>query len=715
MITIGIDEFGHFNLKDNNLSFVGGYIYEGDDYEDERRRLDSFFEQICQSLNIIYPYDMHLNKDGSNGSKVYLFETEVEEPLKEYMRQSGRYRLTCMVKSREAREDYKNICNLIDDEKANNLYEHMACGLLENLIFNNLVLAKEKSIRLEIPTRVSVVDDNDTEKINQFNTLGYSGKTIVKRGKLQHLFYSTDQKTFKAALGARIINSPRKGDIEFKAINVQSIDYGNRRPEMSFLYLADIICNNLKKRFKYMLEDFGLNDVFTWSKEYTGGNEPLFWVYDDMDSRYKKVMENFFNKDFLGTLQSLYEAREHESVFLDYFEKHWFRKIDNNIEQCFDVLNINVYAAEMDKFYNKSVVNYELGVYMIDKLWQMVIKHEDKINPLFKYRISDVGIRAYNHIGSSRATNPYVDICEKLKDKVGIDEYINTLNRAVQVYVNEFNFEEAIKIQKYTLDCQEILLKAKKDIKELLEVQGDKAVKSIELGRTLSSLGQFYAFTRSQAAEGYFENALKQFEGSKGNEAITRSHMLNFASDTENKELYEKHASKYFDSKSNIKTQLEAIISSKVEDPFVFYTYLKGVRNLYLDEVDKELLKMLRACDFEKVDEVNDSNHPWQLIYRNIGMILMEKNCRKEAHEFMQKAASCVSKPNETIKIINYFTLIEDAFHMGYNKKLGEHIEELKNYLQKYPRIKEYFTEALKGENTEIYRKLKDKFTFTYL
>lgn len=141
--------------------------------------------------------------------------------------------------------------------------------------------------------------------------------------------------------------------------------------------------------------------------------------------------------------------------------------------------------------------------------------------------------------------------------------------------------------------------------------------------------------------------------------------------------------------------------------------------SVYIKEVLKRsegnpLYVKLLSLDFEKLG-YNVSSHPWQLIYKNIGMILFQKNKLKEAVKYMDKALQCINKPANTILAINHFTNIQRAFYIGKKDVLGNAIEEFKLWLKAEPNIQKYFADVLSGEPVEIYEKLYKKFTFTYI
>lgn len=711
MLTIAIDEYGHFN-HDNNLSFVGGYIYTGDDYDKEKLRLFEFLKETCESFDLKFPKDMHYDREGRNRRQVNYFEENIEKSLMEYLVKNPKYHLICMIKSRKERKDYVNISNLVDDRKANNLYEHMTSSLLRNILLNNIDTKDQEEICIEIPTRVSVIGKHEEEKLQEFLTLGYEAKEIV--GQDKYKFYSTDQKTFKTALSAMIMNSHKKHTTRFESINIKSINYNRESVDMAYLYLADIICNCFKRRLDLNRKDYGIQKLHHWARTFTGGREPYLWAYDDIDSVYNTIMEEYKKRDFIGTLKALNQVRYIESDFVKYYEENWFKKIQENIKDAFDINKIGIYISEMDLYYKKKHIDNNEGFMIFDNLWEIAKENEDIVDKADIYHLADIGIRVYNHQGIAGNKNPYYQICDNLKQYVPIETYLDTLNRSIQVHVNEFDFDKAIEKQIYILDCIDILKKAIVDISELNEVDSSISTGMTSRGRALSSLGQLYAFKRNPKAIYYFEEALKEFIMDKGNILITTTHILNFASDQKDIELYQKYAIDYFGGTKEIHQQLSYLVEGRSVTPFSFYTYVKALYNLYIDKVDEELIKRILSLDFGKFG-YNECDHPWELIYKNIGMILYEKNNPKLAIKYMEKAIRCIKEPGHTITAINHFTNIQKTFYSKNYKLLEKAIEEFKLWLQEEPNIQNYFKGTFIGKVEDIYNKLYEKFTFTYI
>ena len=66
--------------------------------------------------------------------KDFRLKQNIEKRIKDYLKSNGKYKLICMVKSRRPKKDYINISNIVDDNNASNLYEHMVCQLINNII-----------------------------------------------------------------------------------------------------------------------------------------------------------------------------------------------------------------------------------------------------------------------------------------------------------------------------------------------------------------------------------------------------------------------------------------------------------------------------------------------------------------------------------------------------------------------------------------------------
>jgi hypothetical protein len=262
------------------------------------------------------------------------------------------------------------------------------------------------------------------------------------------------------------------------------------------------------------------------------------------------------------------------------------------------------------------------------------------------------------------------------------------------------------------LECLDILKNAKKTIAELNGLIGVSTYQIISMARVLSSLGQFYAFKRDERALSMFTAALNEFGDSKQNRLITISYILHYAIDIQDVSLYEKYSLEYFQGIIDIKELFNFCIEKK--DNYYLYTFIKSINTFYLHNVSADLLYSLRITDYNSAG-FHTNEHPWELIYKNLGIILYKTGYDKLAMRLMKKATKICSEKSLTISIINNFTEIQDNFYRKDTKALTSKILELKIFLEGRPEIYTYFKDAFIGIDNEIYFALNSKFTFMYI
>jgi hypothetical protein len=707
MITICLDEVGQFEKRDKN-KFIGGVIYTGEDYEEEKARLNEFFLRECRNLGVRYPEDLHLDYSSNNLAKVNLLKQEIEKGLKEYLSSSKKYHLTAMFKSRKERRDYRNISNLVDEDKASNLYEHMILGLLNNLLFANIYMDDIDNVRLEIPTRVSVLRPDETEKIKHFQKLGYQYNKNYD-GSLR--FYATDNTTFRTALSLKLTDSERKIKMNFKSINVTSIKYFQGNDHLVYLYLADTVCSLIKANTKIGFPDNGLEELREWAKNLTGGTEPYFWAYDDIDMVYNDLMDRFYRQDFIGVTAGIYEAKKHSSDYTPYYSRHWFHHMEKRIADAFSVEMAHKYSVEMDEFFSGTNTAYEKGVFIVEQLWIMLNKNNGKISDRTRYQVADAALRAYNHLGDLYKSKEYFAVCESLINRVDIETYLQTLNRAFEIDINCFDFEGAIEKCRYYLECLDILKSARREIAELTGSQSDYTYFMLSRGKMLSSLGQSYAFIRDSRAVDCFLEAIQEFGDDKNNNKRTLSYLMHHAVDTGDRVLFNQFSKSFFPKMDNISKQFESILEEG--DSYSLYLFIKSIYRFYAHFADGDFLYRITTADYNRKG-FNTGDHPWELIYKNIGMLLLLKGKEKQGRSFMQKGAGCVKSGEITIKAINLFTGIQECFLAGDVKGLKNRIREFSRWLDEVHEVKNYFADSLWGNEEEVFQNLNNKFTFMY-
>ena len=249
--------------------------------------------------------------------------------------------------------------------------------------------------------------------------------------------------------------------------------------------------------------------------------------------------------------------------------------------------------------------------------------------------INDFSLRYYNHQGSIGKSRKYFLRLVELKKAVNIEEFESSLNRASQIYFNQFEYGPLV-------DIYEILLQDAENVKEAYRAQmasmneiiaeyfsdGEGAADAAEsqsglewLGKMYSSLGQAYAFSeRYEDAEQCFRKAIGEFN-TESNKMRTLGYQLHAYISSRGKALYLQESPVYFQS-DNPGVQMSELIKRDICGlvRYDLFVWLKGVWTfeLYKATAYREAVRML----VKKIREVFKTNsedffqHPWALIFK---------------------------------------------------------------------------------------------------
>ena len=654
MITIGLDEYGHFELED--FAFVGGLVYDGDDYKEEGQRILNFLKNCCEEVNANYPEDLHLDKKSNkkgNKNAVKKVKDYISKNIATYLKENGKYHIVCMVRDNTYRKDYNTKSNLIDDDFAGNRYEHMMCETINNIIFNN-ILKEEKDINLNIATRISVIPFEEKDKINEFEKLNYKHKKEYKPNLYTNKngiklpsksFFGTDEKTFRTFLFTIMLykrnknkNSKEKEEFNFNNVNITPIDYKSSN-NMEFLYLSDFICSYIKN--KYLKEKnlnkeeyeykFNFDEFCKEALEISANKEPYIWVYEDIDGIYNKIMDSYYERNLFNVLSYLYDGSKSESKYAKFYNDYWFKEILN-----------------------------------------------------------------------------------KLKDNVPIEKYLETANRQSVNCSNKFEFERALELSEYNEECFKIIKETKKEIAELNENKGEDSWKVSELGKCLSSSGQYLAFMRKEEAIKKFEEAIEEFNGEERNIRQTLSYILHFAIDNNDKDLYEKNCVKYFYGAESFEEQFDNIINGTFKGfdrDYGLYVFVKALNKMYFDEVKLDFVNKIRTTKYKNELEFKIDSHPWELIYKHLASLCLKKDKEKYFKDCIEKALN-IESDDLTVKIIKYSIELEKLAILDDVKGLNKKINEFKKFIDDNDIT--YFKDCIKENNIDTYKNIINKFTFMY-
>ena len=379
---------------------------------------------------------------------------------------------------------------------------------------------------------------------------------------------------------------------------------------------------------------------------------------------------------------------------------------------------------------------YEKGRFVALNICKVLESVKDRVkSPRFRdmylFRFIDIVVRGENHRGEISNLKPLLAEGEKYGYAVGVEEFLEHKQRAIQIYFNSMEYNNII--QEYYKNVIGSYIDGKwnfSDIENLISsmkaISGNQNQGILIVGKIKSSLAQALAFERMPNAEIYFEEALKEMEGDKGNTDITLSYMLHHFIDMASKgdwekykEKYEKYAAKYFDVEPDSFTieGLEKIfvtlmnsIKDNSEMRFALYLFIKSIKVFYLEQFrdNKEISDLISKMGkeiFEHANSVNDMIHPWELIYKNMYEIMDEIGDNKKNKYYdkiIKKERMKNSGPTIWAIIIKFKLDYMENYDVSgdkYAKQLID-IEGLEN-------IKDM-------SNAEVKKVLSDKLTYMY-
>lgn len=729
MISIFLDESGNFEDKNYTVKFIGGLIYTGEDLEEEKIRIEEFFKSFCQELNISYPEDIHTTEMSYENKEI---QRALKERLIDYIRKNGKYHFTYMICGNSRKTYINNTSNIVEEETASNLYDNMTANLVQNLLFYNPYL-RDRKYSLNITTRIAVVNTEDPLKKSEYERLGYQGYPVGD-GK-RAIYYLNNNASIKAAISSSIIANRINKDIETIDLSVEKTNYcrndrDRRMPTTPLLYAADIACDIIKHtigevsdpdnnyiNLKGKLINIDRNDLYIYETvkelERISGNKAFAWAYDDIEGLWADLNLSVYRRDLLSALDCLYEIKVSNSYFAEFYYDFWCREIMNNLDSIFSPNEISLYISKIETYcLQKDKAKYEKGLFIAEEIERLLMPLNIRSKNYYIFKLKDILLRGYNHRGDTLNGHRCIEICKENRDYADTQEYVNFLNRSLQTYANEFNYNKCIDTA-YDIECYlDILKETEEKISKCL----DKRLKgNIERGKLLSSMGQFYSFKKDkERALDYFTRALNEFEGSDIDIKTTTSFILHLAIDSRDYNLYRTYADKYWQS-SDLEQIFEEIINKK--DRFSLYVYLKGINAFYIDDIEDGLWNRILKYDY--IGNGFEMVHPWELIYKYMAIISLKLNFADVAEERISRIDE-VADLGETIRLINInskveYYILDSQINNRWNKdKIDKLMESMLDILNKYPNIKDVFKPIISREGKIEIGGLKTIFTYMY-
>ncbi|WP_368491072.1 hypothetical protein [Clostridium sp. BJN0013] len=703
MIYIFLDEAGSFECNDGNKTkreIIGGVICKGIKDEGSIKTLSSSVEkQFITAGGYDYYNKIHGKQRNGKVQNAVLKSIFIDKKC-------GNKIIPFYIERGTINK--KIFSNITDDNNASFLYLNMLNRVVSNLLlYKSGILNYDNKVIINLPTRVLPVKKLSTQEIKAFKELSYdilNGKVVLDLSP-----------NLLSALSCEISNCSFLKNKIYVEINANKIAYGdecdNKGNLNVFYQLSDFVCNNA---YLKVMDDL---------------NEIVF-AYDDIDECYRKIIQYYNEK-------KLYEyINQKEKYNIEFKNSKYKRIYDSYIksldeEKLYNDVSIKDFIIKegeeiKSKEYNRIFVKKKL-----DKVDEYITSSTAKndLKTAIEYYIFKM--RTYNHLGNFKENSIiYKQNIMKLTYNADSLDIIRLRMEAINLYAvtlsNSFLFKESIAYIDKLIKYQEFVEEMYKEIAcDMDKKEIRKNYVDINMGKYLSSKGQYMSFINEASAEKYFLEALGCFKynDKQKNQAI--SYLIHYYSyfeivpENNIRQIIDKYFG--FDSFQNginyfTKIKYENLLSPG--ESFKLFAFIKYWviyeeigQDIGLDQIERLGNKLVNLCSYVKKYS-KFFEHPYELIFYNIAQRLETASLKKE---FNDKAISICKNPNSefTLKVIGFMIKL----NCYKNKKdLGKFIKFL-NEEDILDDTRKYFEVNALSREDDINKALNiinSKFTYMY-
>lgn len=352
--------------------------------------------------------------------------------------------------------------------------------------------------------------------------------------------------------------------------------------------------------------------------------------------------------------------------------------------------------------------NVEKCLFIFELLWKMKEEFQTQIWSRDLISLIKSGIACYNHVGQSRKAYVLFEELEGMKQQIHVLEYLSIRNRAAVFLADSYRYEEACEMMKENVAQLEKIKDTYKKAAQDLGMEAADCCQVTDLARSYSALGQYMTFLRlwdlendillQGDPEAAFLKAIQEFGKQTINQNITYSHLLHYAiqrKDEKGKQIFEKYRKAYFGREGNIFEQIDETLE-KWEFKYELYVLLKAIYTYYIEEVNGEFAEKIYGM-LRNGKLINCKEHPIELIYRYMGLILYEYNKKRDvspvdeyvkdafvnAVTCMEPAQIDMEKDLTIIMCISYHSMWKFNCMTGQESRNEELIELLQEHCQR--------------------------------
>ena len=791
MYTITFDETTNFerlrhqdiDLNDSPI-MIAGFVYndkgegtyrtnyQNKELEPEKARISIYYKKVCYDAGTQFPRDLHVDEHANNQVEVRKTKQRIEKTLPEFikygtykgnellfcdeegritdeekyppLKRKGVYQIIAILKHPDVKADERdNILNR--DDYASNLYLNMVQEMVKKNIFLNLAIENQPEIVFNFPTRR--LPRNIVNNMTDYADAGYG----IYHGREHTEYFTIIESGYYKALLTEYSRNYR--NIEIRKLWAKSITYkrGHYFPQ-AFFYLADSICSYLSYHINTPYDKEIRNRLNRINK----AENNRFFYYEGTDDYYDKAVNEYLKKDLVACLSNLYDGKRYSPKEVrDYYRKKWYPQIEKKVLSTNEKAVIINAIEKLDNMRYSDNLEQNKLLYIHSSLEKIVQK--SPVDEQYMYKLYDVGISAFTHTGNPSKANEYYNKCMKYKDSVNADDvqkaeirYVTMLNdmlvyekarnQALGIFgielehlgskVEERNFIVQL-INKILGSVSQKQL-TDKQINEEIKDKLPKLVSRPNLYKTLSSLGQTYAFLRDSMAEHCFLKAMKDIK-KDSDYYITESYLLHYYIDNKDYDSYCKYSKEYFGGMENLDDQLSYLIEegskSREKSPrfslgYAMYIYIKAFYYFEKNKPENEALRKKLICIRDTVrNKIEHSermmkNHPWEIIYKYSALLAIDEDMPeayitvKEENKKAAKAAIGTQPEDIIRKIIQYGDIEMLSQELNNQRKINNYHRKVRNLWTEL--CKDGIIQEKQSSDEEKVKDLQNVFTYMY-
>ncbi len=755
---IAMDESGGFENVKKEARFLGGFIYNirnissDADYESrvaqEERRLREAMEETIRKANtefqsdltaaypgyhFEYPVSLHMSDiKVSNGTDIMGIDRDLMRRvcrfiiyrMMEYLKSAGGYEIFALMAKRVGGNDLeenKDIpkFNVTDMELPGNYYQRLAILATYQFVFYSLDEDIDENI-FKFATRTPWVDNEEYARVKGL----YQLNNQAGRRNYIHM-NSIDM--FKTGLAVKVLEKNEEFEkfaVKDSRFEVQEIEYRIGAAISPFYYLTDIVCAYICRACyrKSDYEDYQLKSEHLMSMQdeirRTYGMTSRFWVYSEADRLFRRAVERFESGDLVQCFDYIYQIMESGDEIANYYVERVIPKLEDFIQKVYFSGDMK-YEAERQAFSRRveALVNeavtyirgrgqYKKAGYIAGNLLNIVNAMDISNKSCILYELYDILLCVENHNGSVKESRNYLQKITQYSSCVSHEKYLESVNRAMQIYFNSLMFEEITELYDLLIlsaeqmkgsyrdqlsNTQEILrffeLEDKekrpgnqkeqsanqKGLPENKEELPEIRLKS--LGKLYSTQAQAFAFRKEyEKACECFEKAMNEFEKGSADYQITLSYYLHCLISMADYENYRTMSAQYFGTE-DVERQIRNLIKGKsfvelftlrfaiwlwLKSLYVFREKMTGFKRAERRKTIKYVIDTLSSANDERIKA-----HPWEFIYKYLYLIGKDQELAPELYEKYREWAFAIDKTDHTDS--DQEALLAIKYHIRYS------------------------------------------------